>query len=198
MAEPNETTEAGEGPVGRIPIVEERAQIHRRTVETGRVRVRLRTEVEEVPVEAALRHEALEVERVAIGRELAPGETPPMPREEEDGAVLIVPVLEEVLVVETRLVLAEEVRIRRHVAVETAATTVALRRQRAEVERLPAEDLASNGGLAGAEGAGAAGASPLDEAAAWDGVPQGRTTDGEAPAGRTTVEGAPARAQPRT
>jgi len=120
-----------------IPLVQERAVILRREVETGRVRLHLRTEVEEVPVSADLRTETMEVERVPIGRELAVGEAAPAPREEEDGAVLVVPVLEEVLVVEKRLVLTEELRIRRRTAVETVESTIALRRQRAEVERLP-------------------------------------------------------------
>jgi stress response protein YsnF len=49
----------------------------------------------------------------------------------------VVPVLEEVLVVERRLVLREEVRLRLVAAEETVEEAVTLRRQHAEVERLP-------------------------------------------------------------
>jgi stress response protein YsnF len=49
--------------------------------------------------------------------------------------VLIVPVLEERLVIEKRLVLAEELHIRRDVVREQVETPVTLRKQRAEVVR---------------------------------------------------------------
>jgi stress response protein YsnF len=46
-------------------------------------------------------------------------------------------VLEEVLIIERRLVLREEIRLRTIVAEDTVEQPVRLRRQRAEVERLP-------------------------------------------------------------
>ena len=49
------------------------------------------------------------------------------------GDTTVVPVLEEVLVVEKRLVLKEEVRIRRITRSDEVETTVPLRRQRAVV-----------------------------------------------------------------
>ena len=50
--------------------------------------------------------------------------------------VTIIPVLEEILVVEKRLVLKEEVHIRRSTAGEEVEVPVTLRRQRAVVERV--------------------------------------------------------------
>ncbi len=70
-----------------------------------------------------------------VGREVAAA---PAAREEEDGAVLVVPVVEKVLVTERRLVLKEELRIRRVSTSSTSEQTVPLRRQTATVERLPA------------------------------------------------------------
>ena len=122
-----------------IPLLEERLVVGRREVETGRVRVHLTTTTEDAAVREVLREERVEVERVPIGREVA---TAPAVREEEDGAVLVVPVLEEVLVVERRLVLTEELRIRRVSASRIEERTVPLRRQTATVERLPAEPAA--------------------------------------------------------
>ena len=119
-----------------IPLREERLRVERRVVETGRVRVHLSTTTEDATVREALRQESVEVERVPVGREVA---TAPAVREEEDGAVLVVPVLEEVLVVERRLVLREELRIRRVSSSRTSAQTVPLRRQTATVECLPAQ-----------------------------------------------------------
>jgi uncharacterized protein (TIGR02271 family) len=119
-----------------IPLLEERLVVGRREVETGRVRVHLTTTTEDAAVREVLREERVEVERVPIGREVA---TAPAVREEEDGAVLVVPVLEEVLVVERRLVLKEELRIRRVSTSRTSEQTVPLRRQSATVERVPAQ-----------------------------------------------------------
>ena len=119
-----------------IPLLEERLVVRRREVETGRVRVHLTTKTEDAAVREVLREERVEVERVPIGREVA---TAPAVREEEDGAVLVVPVLEEVLVVERRLVLKEELWIRRVSTNRTSEQTVPLRRQTATVERVPAQ-----------------------------------------------------------
>jgi stress response protein YsnF len=49
--------------------------------------------------------------------------------------VTIIPVLEEVLVVERRLLIKEELRITRHVTRELVETPVPIRRQRAMIER---------------------------------------------------------------
>ena len=50
---------------------------------------------------------------------------------------MVVPVLEEVLVVERRLVIREEIRMRLVSVEEPVEQPVAVRRQRATVERLP-------------------------------------------------------------
>ena len=59
------------------------------------------------------------------------------PVREENGATVI-PVMEEVVVTETRLVLREDLHIRRVAETHEHQHTVLLRRQCAEVERLPA------------------------------------------------------------
>jgi stress response protein YsnF len=60
-----------------------------------------------------------------------------MPAIREEGETIVVPVVEEVLVVERRLVLKEEVRIRRVRSTERHQERVTLRRQEAAVNRLP-------------------------------------------------------------
>jgi uncharacterized protein (TIGR02271 family) len=123
----DETTET-------IPLLEERLTVTRRQVETERVRVHLSTTTNDAMVRETLRDEHIEVERVPIGREVA---VAPAVREEEDGAVLIVPVLEEVLVVERRLVLKEELWIRRVSTERTSEQSVPLRRQTATIAPVP-------------------------------------------------------------
>lgn len=113
-----------------IPVLQERVSVEKRPVQTGRVRVRITTETETVPAAADLVSETVEVTRVPIGREIAEA---PVTRTEGD--VTIIPVVEEVLVVEKRLVLREEIHLRRRSASERFSADVPLRRQTATVER---------------------------------------------------------------
>ena len=115
-----------------IPIVEEELKLEKREVVTGRVRVRTIVEVVEEMAQASLDEETVEVTRVPVDRVV--DEAPPI-RTEND--VTIVPVLEEVLVVEKRLVLKEELHISRQIRSEDMQVPVQLRKQRAVVERLP-------------------------------------------------------------
>ena len=76
---------------------------------TGRVRVSTKTETFAEVVRQELQGMRAEVVRVPVNRTLEPGETPPEPRTE--GEVMIIPIFEEVVVVEKRLVLKEELHI---------------------------------------------------------------------------------------
>jgi uncharacterized protein (TIGR02271 family) len=118
-----------------IPLVEETATIGKQEVLTGRVRVKSVTDTIEELAHADLQRETVEVTRVPIDRMV---ETAPGIRTEGD--VTIVPVLEEVLVVEKRLLLKEELHIRRGVETETVEVPVTLRKQRAVVEREAPKD----------------------------------------------------------
>jgi len=80
--------------------------------------------------------ERAEVERVPVGRELADGEQAPSVRRGQDGTI-VVPVVEEILAIERRLVLRDEGWLRVAAVKEIVEQAVTLRRQRAEVERLP-------------------------------------------------------------
>lgn len=115
--------------------VEERVEVRTEARETGRVVARTVTDTVEEPVDAAGWREAVEVERVPVGR---PVDAPEAPREEGD--VTVIPVYEEVLVIRKQLVLREEVRLTRRRELIPGPSHVALRRQHVEVERLPPPD----------------------------------------------------------
>lgn len=117
-----------------IQLLEETLRVAKRTVEHGRVRVSVLTETEQGQVRETLRSSRVEVAHVAIGRQLEAGEAMPQPRTESN--VLIVPIVEERLVVEKRLVVVEEMHIRIVQSQEEVEQAVPLRRQRAVVERL--------------------------------------------------------------
>ena len=120
-----------------LPIIEEQLQLDKREVVTGRVRVRTITDSSEELVRQELQGERVEVERVPINILVEPGAAPPQLRTE--GNVTILPVVEEVLVVERRLLIKEELRLIRHATKEVIETPVTLRKQRAVVERLDSE-----------------------------------------------------------
>ena len=75
--------------------------------------------------------EEVEVVRVAVGRQV---DAPPPPREEGD--TLIIPVLEEVLVVEKRLVLVEELHVSKRRVEERRPQSFTLRKEEVVAERL--------------------------------------------------------------
>jgi uncharacterized protein (TIGR02271 family) len=120
-----------------LPLVEEELRVGQRKMVTGRVRVRTVTDVTEELVRHELQGERVQVERVPVDTLVEAGAAPPQIRTE--GTVTIIPVLEEVVVVEKRLLLKEEVRITRHATHEVAELPVTVRKQRAVVERLSSE-----------------------------------------------------------
>jgi uncharacterized protein (TIGR02271 family) len=113
-----------------IPLVEERVSTTKRATETGRVRVRTRVEEREQIVPFELARDEIDIERVPVDREIA--EMPPV---RQEGSTIIVPVVEEIMVVEKRLVLVEEIHLHRRLEVEQHMQPVTLRSQRAEIER---------------------------------------------------------------
>ena len=115
-----------------IPLARETLNVGRRRVETERVTVKTATDVEPVVIDEMLHEEHVAVQRTPVGRFV---EEAPAPRYEGDA--LIIPVVEEVVVVERRLRLVEEVRIERQVGTRRHRETVPLRRQRVEVRRRP-------------------------------------------------------------
>ena len=112
----------------------EELSFDRERVETGRVRARVVTHEHDETLEVPLTRERVEVERVAIGREIDA-----IPPRRQEGDTTIVPVVEEVVVVQRKLVLKEELHLRRVRTTEQHRETVTLRRQEAVIERLPAE-----------------------------------------------------------
>lgn len=94
-----------------FPVMEEELHVGKREIDTGRgVRIHKTVSERDQLIEQTLTRDELAVERVAVGRVVAQ-EAPPQTRYEGDTPV--VPVLEEVLVVQKQLLLKEEVRITR-------------------------------------------------------------------------------------
>jgi uncharacterized protein (TIGR02271 family) len=122
-----------------VPVAVEELVTSTRKVEHERVRVVTHTEVREVDLDAVRAREDVHVERVAVGREIS---TTPEVRVEGD--TTIIPVVEEVVVVEKRLVLREEIRITKRRVEQRERSRVTLRRERADVSRTPLPEASIN------------------------------------------------------
>jgi uncharacterized protein (TIGR02271 family) len=114
-----------------VPLLQEEVRVDKREILTGKVRIQTVAEAFEEKAEAVLQGERVEVTRIPVDRVVSEA-----PGVRTEGGVTIVPVLEEVLFVEKRLVLKEELHIRRTATTETVELPVTLRKQRAVIERV--------------------------------------------------------------
>jgi uncharacterized protein (TIGR02271 family) len=105
--------------------------VHTTPVETGHVRIRKVVHEREETIDPPLLHDEVVVERIPVNRVV---EAPIAVRSEDD--TLVIPLLEEVLVVEKRLLLREEVRITKRRVETHRPQRVTLRREEAVVERI--------------------------------------------------------------
>jgi stress response protein YsnF len=117
----------------RVPVVREEAWVEKRIVDTGRG-VRIHKTVAEHPcqIDESLARDHVQVSHVPVDR-IVPLDQAPGTRYEGD--TLVVPILEEVLVVERRLRIKEELHITRTRREERHVDTVVLRSEQVSVER---------------------------------------------------------------
>lgn len=127
MDDPETTREAS-----AIPVVQEVMTLSKRKIHTGSVRIEKTVESRNYLVTENLRHETAAVERIACDTEVDPN-NPPQVRTEN--GVTIIPVLEEVLVVQKRLVLKEELHVRQTVSEVTTSQPVTLKKEQLTVNR---------------------------------------------------------------
>jgi len=115
-----------------VPVAAETLRVERALHETGRVRIHKTVHERQELVDLALLQETAEVRRVAVDRPVAG----PVPIRQE-GDTTIIPVLEEVLVVEKRWILREELHVRVRSAARNEPQVVTLRSEQVTVENLP-------------------------------------------------------------
>jgi stress response protein YsnF len=124
------TPDTGE-PILRLHA--EDVTISRRTVAGDSVRIGTVTRERDHHIDESLAHVRVEVERVLIGRPIAA--VPPI---REEGDTTILSVVEEIIVIERRLILKEEVHIRRVHVAERHQESVVVREQSVEISRVEA------------------------------------------------------------
>jgi uncharacterized protein (TIGR02271 family) len=114
-----------------IPVIVEELDVQKRQVETGKVRITKVVHEQEALIDEPSWHEEVTVTRVPVQR-VVDG---PIPVRHEDGT-MIVSIMEEVLVVEKRLLLKEELHIRKQRVETHQPQQVTLRSEEAHIERL--------------------------------------------------------------
>lgn len=115
-----------------IPIIEERVSVHKAET-TSSLSVKKTVEEVRQPLSALLHSESYEVQRISKQEVLT--EAPHGYRELPDR--IIIPVVEEQVVVQKRLVLVEEIHIIKHEVNQEFHDEVTLKKEVVKVERKP-------------------------------------------------------------
>ncbi len=118
-----------------IPIIEEKAVFGKEIVETGKVVISKRVSEHEKIIDEPLLHEEVSIERVAVNQFV---DTPPEIRHEGD--TMIIPVIEEQLVLKKRLFLVEELHVRKQVVESHQPQKITLLKEEVEVKRSAASE----------------------------------------------------------
>jgi uncharacterized protein (TIGR02271 family) len=118
-----------------VPVLAEDLEVQKRRVETGKVRLTKVVHEHEALVDEPLWREKVEVTHVPMQRVV---EGPVPVREEND--TTIISVVEEVLVVEKRWMLREEIHIRKQRVETHQPQRITLRSEEVQVERVPHAD----------------------------------------------------------
>ena len=118
--------------VQKISLAHEELNLAKRVTEGDTVRVSVTVDTNIRDVELASVSEDIAVETVELGVEVSE-----RPAIRTVGNVPIIPVVEEEAVVVTRLILAREIHLTKTRTENVRIETVPLRREQAEVERIP-------------------------------------------------------------
>jgi len=118
-----------------VPVLVEELEVQKRLVETGKVRITKVVHERETLVDEPLFHDKVAITRVPVQR-VVDG---PVPVREENGTTII-SIVEEVLVVEKRLMLREEIHIRRQRSETHQPQRITLRSEEVQIERVPQAD----------------------------------------------------------
>jgi len=118
-----------------VPVLVEELDAQKRLVETGKVRITKVVRERETLVDEPLFHDKVAITRVPMQR-VVDG---PVPVREENGTTII-SIVEEVLVVEKRWMLREEIHIHKQRIETHQPQRITLRSEEVQVERVPQTD----------------------------------------------------------
>lgn len=117
-----------------VPVIEEELVTGTRAVKSGSVRVHKQVERVHKKLDMPVLRDVIKVSRVPVNQVVKK-----MPEMREEGDTVIIPVVEEQMVVKRRLVLKEEIHVVRQRVKDHDTRTVSLGREHATIERLDGE-----------------------------------------------------------
>jgi len=117
-----------------VPVLEEDVIAGAKPVKTGAVRVEKHVEKRVRKIETPLLHENVEIRRVPVNRVVTE-----IPGIHKQGETIVIPVVEEEMVISKRLVVREEIHLIRHRTKDRVSKEVTLNRESATVHRLDAD-----------------------------------------------------------
>lgn len=119
-----------------VPVIKEELQVGKQEVIKGVVRVTTRVDSHEELVDEPLLHEWVSVDRIPVNQFIE-GD---LPQVREENGVTVIPLIEEVLVIEKKVLLREEVHLTKRKATVRKPQRIVLRSQTVEVERSSSEE----------------------------------------------------------
>ena len=113
-----------------LNILQEEANIDKKIVESGKVYIHKKVQETDEEISVPVSHESVTIKKVTVNKYV---DVAPLVRNE--GNTTIIPVIKEVLVIEKKLLLVEEVHVIKEVIEKTEEHTIPLRKEEIEVER---------------------------------------------------------------
>jgi len=118
-------------PKAVIPISEELVHVEKTKVAHGRITVRTVTDTFSEIAAADLKRGRIDIKKIRVNRQIDRN-----PGIRTEGDLTIIPVIKEILYTEKRLMLVEEIHVRRSLHVEHVERPIELRRQRVVIEKM--------------------------------------------------------------
>jgi uncharacterized protein (TIGR02271 family) len=117
--------------IASLPVIEEQVVISKEVVETGKVHVSKKVTEDEVSIDLPMIQEGYEVERIAVEKRLLNE----YPSTRYENGNMVIPVVREVLVVEKRYEVSEEVFIKKTVKEIPNQQQVILKKESVDITR---------------------------------------------------------------
>lgn len=113
-----------------VPVIQEEVTFDKQIVETAKIRISKRVSQHEQLIDVPFFREQVSVERIPVNQVV---EAAPQVRHEGD--TMIIPVVEEQIFYQKRLVLVEELRVRKQIIEEHQPQQITLMKEEVEINR---------------------------------------------------------------
>lgn len=118
-----------------IPVIQEELSVEKYVRETGKVRISKRISEHEEIVDEPLFREEVQVERVPVNQFVES-----LPPVRNEGGIMIIPVVEEQIFIQKRLVLVEELHVRKQTVETHKPQRITLRKEEVNVKRVAPDE----------------------------------------------------------